>query len=98
MANEVIDAVRAAMDRDPVEPDAPAPAVRGLTVSDDDPMLIAAEAGAGMVAGALAAFGGLDLVHVFALVALSAIYVAGLAIRLRLRRHARDRRATDTID
>ena len=60
---------------------------------DDDPRLLAAEAGVSLTTGAIAAFGGLDTIHVCALVVLAALYVSGLAIRLRLRtlaRRARD--------
>ena len=64
---------------------------------DDDPKVMIAEGLASVVGGSLATFGNLDTIHVVALVVLHAIYVAGLAIRLRLRtlaRHDRD----DKID
>ena len=71
-------------------------------MQDDDPRIMAAEASAGVVAGTLATFGGLDPLHTCAIVVLAGIYVAGLFIRLRLRSTARraraGRRDTDTID
>lgn len=67
-------------------------------MNDDDPRILAVEAGASLTTGAIAAFGGLDTIHVCALVVLAAIYVSGLAIRLRLRTLARKARDEEIVD